>query len=158
MDKYKYMHEYTDETTIETLELHGALSRRTAHVLMREGHFNKIGDIKNLKVEEMLRMRNAGRTCACEIEDFISAYNIALFNRPCEMPVKRMIPVEDLLDYCRKCAVTAQSMADKIIENIGFGESEISALGGRAYFLQQARMYQFDIPNVIEEFIKERGI
>ena len=149
---YKYISEYTDATTIEQLKIHGALSVRTANVLMWRGNVKTIGDLKPLKAEEIMRFRNAGRNTINEVEEFIRVYN----NSRTELKEqKRLISVDDLLAYCNKCADTVQGLADKVLENIGLGESEISALGACAYFLQEARLYRFDIPNIIKCFIKE---
>lgn len=152
MADYKYINEYTDETTIETVHIHGNLSRRTFNILTRFGRVKTIGDLKPLKPENIRLFRNAGRFTVEECANFIEAYN----NRettPQEQ--KRLVAVDDLLAYCKKCADTAQGLADKILENIGKGESEISALGGCAFFMQQARMYSFDFPNIIECVLKE---
>ena len=152
MGNLKYINEYTDETTIQTLKMHGALSVRTANVLMRSGKFNSIGEIKHLKPEEIILMRNAGKNTIDEITEFLVIYK----KQKSEVQEqKRLIPADDLIAYCRKCADTAQGLADKILAKEGHGESEISALGGCAFFLQQARLYRFDIPNIIECFIKE---
>lgn len=148
----KYINEYTDETTIETLKTHGALSVRTANVLMWRGHFNTIGEIKHLKEEDVLLLRNAGRKAAYELAEFQAIYN----NRePERQKQKRLISADDLIAYCKKCGDVVQGMADEIITKIGHGESEISALSGCAFFLQQARIYKFDLPNAIESFIRE---
>lgn len=72
-----------------------------------------------------------------------------------QFPNAEVVEVDGLIEYCKKCADVAQGLADKIIEKEGRGESEISALGGCAFFLSQARMYRLDIPSVIECFIKE---
>ena len=150
---YKYMSEYTDATTIELLEIHGALSKRTAHILRWRGNIKTIGEFLPLKPEEIMRFRNAGRSTIAEIEEFKVAYNNT---RKAELKEKkRLISADDLIAYCKKGAEIAEGLADKIIENIGKGESEISALGGCAYFKQQAHFYRFDIPNIIECFIKE---
>ena len=153
MGNYKYINEYTDETTIETLKMHGALSVRTANVLMRRGNVKTIGELLPLKTEEIMLFKNAGKYTIAEIEEFKVAYNTT---RKAELQEqKRLIAVDDLLAYCEKCADTVQGLADRILENIGKGESEISALGGCAYFLQQARLYRFDIPNIIKCCMKE---
>ena len=73
MGDYKYIEEYTDETTVKTLKTHGALSIRTSNILDRSG-FKNIGEFKRLKFEEILLLRNAGRNCAKEIEAFVDAY------------------------------------------------------------------------------------
>ena len=152
MANLKYIDEYTDDTTIETLRLHGALSVRTCNVLARAGGKRTIGDIKNLKAEEMMRFRNAGKYTIDEIMEFQAIYK----NRKAKaQEQKRLISADDLIAYCKKCADTAQGLADKVLANIGKGESEISALGACAFFMQQAQMYRFDIPNSIECFIKE---
>lgn len=151
MDNYKYISEYTDKTTIETVHIHGGLTKRTYNVLNRGG-VKTIGDLRRLKVEDIHRFRNAVRFTCEECANLIEAYN----NRETTpQEHKRLIAVDDLLAYCKKCADNAQGLADKILDNIGNGESEISALGGCAYFMQQARMYRFDIPNIIECVLKE---
>ena len=152
MANLKYLDEYTDETTIETLKRHGALSTRTANVLIRCGKVTTIGELKPLKAEEIMRFRNAGSHTIAEIEDFIRAYN----SRRTELKEqKRLISADDLIAYCKKCADTVQGLADQVLTRVGKGESEISALGACAFFMQQAKMYRFDIPNSIECFIKE---
>lgn len=149
----KYISEYTDDTTIQTLKMHGALSVRTANVLMRNGKFTTIGDFKHLKPEETRLLRNAGLHTVNEVAEFLRVYSNSKKTEAQEQ--KRLISVDDLLAYCKKCADVHQELADKILNNIGYGESEISALGGCAYFSQQARLYRYDIPNIIECFIKE---
>ena len=154
MANLKYIAEYTDDTSIELLKLHGALSVRTANVLMRVGKFKNIGAIINLKPEAMLPLRNAGKHTIDETMEFIDLYKRTKTEVKKQ---KRFIYVDDLIAYCNKCADVVQGLADKIIGNIGHGESDISALGGCSFFLQQARLYRFDIPNIIECFIKENG-
>ncbi len=63
---------------------------------------------------------------------------------------EQYVKVSDILNYCRQSATTNRDLANKCIESVGKGESETSSLGGAAYFLQQARMYEFDIPNMIK--------
>ena len=91
MNNYKYITEYTDETTIQTLKTHGALSVRTANILMWRGSYQNIGEIKNLKPEEIMMIRNAGRKAIAEIEEFQKVYK----NRKAEIQEqKRLISVE----------------------------------------------------------------
>ena len=150
---YKYMSEYTDATTIELLKTHGALSVRTANTLMWRGKLKTIGEFLPLKPEEIMLFRNAGKNTIAEIEEFKVAYNNT---RKAEIKEqKRLISADDLIAYCKKCADVVQGLADKVLANVGHGESEISALGACAFFMQQAQMYRFDIPNSIECFIKE---
>lgn len=63
---------------------------------------------------------------------------------------EQYIKVSDILNYCKQSAMANRDLANKCIESVGKGESETSSLGGAAYFLQQARMYEFDIPNMIK--------
>lgn len=86
------------------------------------------------------------------LDEFQAIYNS---KAPERQKQKRLISADDLIAYCKKCGDVVQGMADEIITKIGHGESEISALGGCAFFLQQARIYKFDLPNAIECFIKE---
>jgi DNA-directed RNA polymerase alpha subunit len=63
---------------------------------------------------------------------------------------EQYVKVSDILNCCRQSAKANRELANKCIESVGKGESETSSLGGAAYFLQQARMYEFDIPNMIQ--------
>lgn len=56
------------------------------------------------------------------------------------------IKVSKLLDYCYKSAKTARELASQCLESTGKGESQTSSLGGAAYFLEQARIYEYEIP------------
>lgn len=64
----------------------------------------------------------------------------------------KMISVDKLIEYCKKCADMSQGLADKVLENIGKGESVQSALGACAFFSIRARMYRHEIPDVIRAF------
>lgn len=66
------------------------------------------------------------------------------------MPKEYYIKVSEILDYCRASAKSHRELAEKCIESTGKGESQISSLGGAAYFLEQARIFEYDIPNVIK--------
>ena len=59
------------------------------------------------------------------------------------------IKVSDILEYCRESAKTNRELASKCIKSVGKGESDTSALGGGAYFLEQARIFEYDIPSMI---------
>jgi DNA-directed RNA polymerase alpha subunit len=60
------------------------------------------------------------------------------------------VKVSDIMKYCKESAAINRDLANKCIENTGKGETLSSSLGGAAYFLQQAKMYDYDIPNVIQ--------
>ena len=105
MGEYKYITEYTDETTIQTLKLHGALSVRSANVLIRAGKFENIGQIKHLKPEVIARLRNAGNHTIDEIMEFIRVYK----SKRAEIEEqKKHISVGDFIAYCKKCGDVAQ--------------------------------------------------
>ena len=61
------------------------------------------------------------------------------------------IKVSDILEYCRESAKTNRELASKCIKSVGKGESQTSSLGGAAYFLEQARIFEYDIPSMIRE-------
>ena len=63
---------------------------------------------------------------------------------------EQYIKVSEILDYCEKAAEISKSLADKCIDSVGKGESQSSSLGGAAYFLERARMFEYDIPEVIK--------
>lgn len=61
----------------------------------------------------------------------------------------KTLRIGDILDYTEKAAELNQKCASDILKNIGHGESTVSALGGAAYFLEQERMYRYDIPRAL---------
>lgn len=63
---------------------------------------------------------------------------------------KQYISVDEFIEYCKQYAQNSRSLAHKCINSTGKGESEISMLGGAAYFLEQSRIYEYDIPSVIK--------
>lgn len=65
--------------------------------------------------------------------------------------MKETLKVEDILSYCEKSAKNFRVLADKAIENVGHGESEESAIGACAFFMQEQRMYRQIIPDIIRE-------
>lgn len=60
------------------------------------------------------------------------------------------VKVSDIMNYCREKAEKSKDLADKCINSTGKGENVSSSLGGAAYFLEQARIYEYDIPNVLK--------
>ena len=70
---------------------------------------------------------------------------------------EQYVKVSDILNYCRESAKTHRELANKCIESTGKGESQTSSLGGAAYFLEQARMYEYDIPNMIRSLNFKEG-
>ena len=60
------------------------------------------------------------------------------------------IKVSDILEYCRESAKTNRELASKCIKSVGKGESETSSLGGAAYFLEQARIFEYDVPTMLK--------
>lgn len=63
---------------------------------------------------------------------------------------EQYIKIKDVMDYCRESAKNLRELADKCIRSTGKGESETSSLGGAAYFLQRAEMFDFYIPDMIK--------
>lgn len=62
---------------------------------------------------------------------------------------EQYIKVSDIMRYCEESAKNSRELADKCIRSTGRGESETSSLGGAAYFLQKAAMFEYEIPNII---------
>lgn len=62
---------------------------------------------------------------------------------------EQYVKVSDIMNYCEKSAKSLRELADKCIGKVGRGETESSALGGAAYFLQKAEMFEYHIPNMI---------
>ena len=71
--------------------------------------------------------------------------------------MSRYIDADELKKYCEKCADVSKSIYDDVFEKIGRGESMESAAGAMAFFMQQERMYRFEIPNVIDNFISDNN-
>lgn len=65
------------------------------------------------------------------------------------------IRVGDLIEYCNKAAEIHQELADKSLGGIGHGETAQSAYGAAAYFLQQAEIYKYRIPDIIVSMLCE---
>ena len=68
---------------------------------------------------------------------------------------EKYIKVSEVLRICKEAAKTNRELAVKCIESSGKGESQISSLGGAAYFLEQARIYEYDIPMTIKSISTE---
>ena len=65
--------------------------------------------------------------------------------------MKETLKVKDILSHCEESAKKCRILADKAIENVGHGESEESAIGACALFMQEQRMYRQIIPDIIKE-------
>ena len=61
------------------------------------------------------------------------------------------LKIKDILSYCEEKSNKCRKLADKAIENVGHGESEESAIGACAFFMQEQRMYRQIIPDIIKE-------
>lgn len=64
---------------------------------------------------------------------------------------EQYIKVSDILNYCNEAAEINKALARKCISSTGLGECDTSSLGGAAYFFQQAKIYDYEIPNMIKE-------
>lgn len=128
------------------LDLHPLLAIRTINVLYRAG-YKTVDDIRNLTEGDLMKCRNSGRRTVEDAMRFITEYN----ERYGES--ENLISAKKLIEYCRKAADVAQEYADKALANIGHGESKQSALGACAFFSIQAKMYRYDIPDVIRGFL-----
>jgi len=141
----------TDDTNLQDVYKLGLLSARSTNVLCR-AQYTTIGAIKNLTEEDIMKCRNAGRQTLAEVMAFIKTYN----NGHNDDPTEKFISVDKLIEYCCKCAETSQKIADTILDKVGHGESDVSAFGGCAYFLQRARMFRHEIPDVIKAFLEDQ--
>ena len=65
--------------------------------------------------------------------------------------MKETLKVKDILSHCEERENKCRELADKAIENVGHGESEDSAIGACAFFVQEQRMYRQIIPDIIRE-------
>lgn len=65
--------------------------------------------------------------------------------------MKETLKVKDILSHCEESAKKCRILADKAVENVSHGESEESAIGACAFFMQEQRMYRQIIPDIIRE-------
>lgn len=68
------------------------------------------------------------------------------------------IEILEIINYCKEAAKLNKELADKCITSTGKGESDTSSLGGAAYFLQQVRIYEYDIPNMLKEITNSDNV
>ena len=66
------------------------------------------------------------------------------------MKKESYIKVSDILEHCRESAKTNRELATRCIESTGKGESQTSSLGGAAYFLEQATIFEYDVPTMLK--------
>ena len=66
------------------------------------------------------------------------------------MKKESYIKLRDIIEYCNKSAKTANDLANKCIESTGMGESLTSSLGGAAYFFEQKKIYEYEIPEMLK--------
>lgn len=147
MDSIEYVN---DNTPIG--ELYPLIAIRTVNCLLRVG-YRTMGDIRNLTEDDVMKCRNAGRKTVEDAMRFITKYNERYGESKSESKSENLIYAAKLIDYCKKMADVSQELADKALANIGHGESEQSALGACAFFSTQAKMYRYDIPEVIRGFL-----
>lgn len=64
---------------------------------------------------------------------------------------------DGLIAYCEQCADTNRNLAERVLNNIGKGESQQTALGAYAYFKQQEEMLRYVLPGIIRAYLSEDG-
>lgn len=64
------------------------------------------------------------------------------------------IDVDKFIKYCEECADMLRNMSERVLDKIGDGESESSALGACAYFMQRENMFRYEIPGIIKDFVE----
>lgn len=69
----------------------------------------------------------------------------------------RTIDADDLKQYCCQIADVVKDLHESVMSKIGHGESTESAIGAMAYFMQQEKMYRFEIPNIIDCYVKDNA-
>ncbi len=70
--------------------------------------------------------------------------------------LEQTLTVKEILDYCEKCADVVQKLHMGVLDKIGHGESETSAIGAMAYFMQQETMLRYEIPRAIYGLVEEK--
>jgi len=65
--------------------------------------------------------------------------------------VNDLISRQAVLDFCEKAADTCREMYMGVLDKVGHGESEASAFGACAYFMQKETMYRHEIPSTIAQ-------
>lgn len=69
----------------------------------------------------------------------------------------RLIDADNLNQYCYRCADVSKHLHETVMDKIGHGESAESAIGAVAYFMQKEKMYRFEIPSVIDCYVKDNA-
>ena len=68
--------------------------------------------------------------------------------------MKGYIRIKDILEYCKEVENTHKELIDKALSK----EGPIQNVSAAAYFMQQADIYRFTIPNMIKELGSEEII
>lgn len=76
-------------------------------------------------------------------------------HRTLEQSLDQMVRIGDILEITEKAAETNHNLAMTVLDKVGHGESETSALGAAAYFMEQERIYRYDIPNILSNILNE---
>ena len=69
-----------------------------------------------------------------------------------------LINKEQFIQYCKGRAVVSEELELKALDNIGHGDSFSGSFGAVAYFHQQAAMFQYEIPNLVERYCEEAQV
>lgn len=68
--------------------------------------------------------------------------------------MKGYIKVKDILEYCKEVEKVHKELIDKALSKDG----PIQNVSAAAYFMQQADIYRFTIPNMVKELAEEESI
>ena len=68
-----------------------------------------------------------------------------------------VLTLGEIIDYCNQSADTVHGLYADILEKIGHGESEVSAIGAMAFFMQKENVLRYEIPNIICGLVNEKA-
>lgn len=174
----KYWDKVTEYTTIDWLRRRKLLSVRTSNVLTRGARherknscnweYHPISTVKELlEVDEceLTLYRNMGKKSLSEIEEFKQKFlkkvekdfleKVAKGNVEILHNTNDLISVSAFKEYLNKCKEIAQSFVDKVTTLIESDKCGFKELQAYKYFTELIRLYEYEIPCLIESFLKE---
>lgn len=165
MENENYWDKVTEDTTIEWLRRRNLLSVRSSNVLTRgaiyrgggKTEYHPIKTVKELlEVDEceLTLYRNMGKKSLVEIEElkqkFLGKSNVQKLH-----DTNDLISVSAFKEYLNKCKEIAQSFVDKATTRLEDSTGSFKDLEVYKYFSERVRLFEYEIPNLIDGFMKE---
>lgn len=165
MGNENYWDKVTEDTTVEWLRRHNLLSVRSSNILIRGAIYKGGGkmDYHPIKtVKELLGVdeceltlyKNMGKKSLVEIEEFKQKF-LKKSNEQNLHSANDMISVSAFKEYLNKRKEIAKSFVDKARMHLENSTGEFKYLQMYKYFSEQVRLYEYEIPSLIEVFLEE---